>query len=108
MKKIFIYITILLFIVTALNSQEIPLESKEQSKEIEKIEQPVEPNSVEKNVKENIEQNKNNPKLDELKQRRQKRNEHFIDKDGDGINDNRCNGFGMQRGKGKGKRSGKK
>ena len=40
----------------------------------------------------------------------------FIDNDGDGINDSRCNGFGMMKGKGagvgcgqcKGKRNGKK
>lgn len=39
---------------------------------------------------------------------RNKASEHFIDKDGDGINDSRCNGFGVQKQNRKGRRCGKK
>lgn len=105
MKKLILYIAMLLLTFSFAVSQET--ESKKE--ELPEIKQPAkEEKSAEQLIIDEKKQKTENVKLENMKQQRHRRKEHFIDKDGDGINDTRCNGLGIQRGKGRGKRSGQK
>lgn len=111
MKNILIHIAIIFSLTTDFFGQDVKSEVKSEIVVPEQAQVSNEAKKQDLPVLENENKKSNeNSGLDELKRQRRNRNSHFIDKDGDGINDNRCNGLGVQRGsgKGKGKRSGKK
>lgn len=97
-------------------AQEIKNENNEQSQKTEnstinKTSSEETPNKVElidenKNgIDDRIENKKQNETSGNARMRKRS-GEHFMDEDGDGINDNRCKGMGI--GKGKGKKAGKR
>ncbi len=112
MKKLLLNITFLLISLVMIQSQVVfaqeiipEPEKKEASPSTdEKV------TTIEKSEKEEIKVvDDDDSKFEKrLNRKRNRKNEHFVDKDGDGINDNRCNGFGVNNGKCRGMKRGKK
>ena len=108
MKKLIINITILLLCVSLAQAQtiepkaqkETPVQAPQEA--TEQSEPNLSAEDANKNQNSKVQENDNKNPL------RKRAAEHFEDKDGDGINDNRCNGFGVQKRNQKGRRGGKK
>lgn len=114
MKKLLLHITFLLISLVMIQSQAVfaqeiipEPEIKEASPSTDKKVTTIE--KSEKSEKEEIKVVDNESKDERLLNRnRNRKQQHFVDKDGDGINDNRCNGFGVNNGKCRGMKRGKK
>jgi hypothetical protein len=109
MKKIIIYIVLMISTFGVLQSQNLPKEPVKPLFEKGKsdLSEPSKITTPEKKVTDSTKILPNNVE-NSGHQRRYKNCDNFVDKDGDGINDNRCNGFGAGKCNGKGRRNGKK
>lgn len=108
MKRIILHIAILLLSSATLFSQEPARQIspvKQEKPCISEQDTATAKSLIDDSDKKNL-----NKLQDEQASKHQKNRmkNHFIDKDGDGINDNRCNGFGVGKSKQQGRKRGKK